>query len=607
VSQLSGKQVAFLAAGLGLLAWAFWGLAFGIPHGPREFTYPISLAWPPLFSGMNGFTPEQLSSHVLRVLVLGGAVSCMAVAVTGLRAPSVPHGQLPLARLVVLGSLLLATVAWGLILRGTPLQDDESTYLYQAHQLAQLRLADPLEHESFAEPFTIFTPLGATGKYLFGLPLLLVPGVLVGLPQLGVFAALVVALWAFYRWLGLVAPQQQRLRLLALAGLGLSPAFTLTSATMTSQTPALAACLLAAWGLGTRSARGELLAGLALGFAFTVRLQFALPVGVALVLAQTGLRPAAWLRVVLGALPWLLAVFIYDTALMGAPLKLPWDGYAITEHYGFGRPQGPQGSYEHTPWRALVLAGIALVRLNGWGLGWPLSLAGPVLWFGLGRPSRALVTPWAWVALATFLFQAGYYSLGPSETGAAYHFACLPFIAAATAASLEALQGHRLGSYALSWALVATVLGTGSFYVEQADRLFREARAISGPRDELEAELETDALVVEDFLLPAPAWVFGPPRRDRRPDSPVVYYPRSAVHALLKDPARFAKRRCVFLWFDWVEGQYRHSSCADFDRIVEKNDPAFEANRWRQPQYLAPHRPWFADGHWREAFAWLPF
>src|SRR5207253_2617122 len=73
-----------LAAGAGFLAWAAWAL-WTIPRGPRDFVYAgYTTAYDPFlplpFAAMNGFTPEQLSSHLARLLLLAPACALLGLA-----------------------------------------------------------------------------------------------------------------------------------------------------------------------------------------------------------------------------------------------------------------------------------------------------------------------------------------------------------------------------------------------------------------------------------------------------------------------------------------------------------------------------------------------
>jgi hypothetical protein len=272
------------------------------------------------------------------------------------------------------------------------------------------------------------------------------------------------------------------------------------------------------------------------------------------------------------------------------------------ERYGFGVVIR---DYSHTPIKAVALAGVALVRLNGWSLGWPVSLAGPALWLARGRPHREIVMPWAAVALATLLYQMGYPTVGTSETGALYHYAALPFIAFATAAVVCQAEIDRVPALIRAGMLASMLLGTTTFYVEHALRLSRLASAIEGPRRGL--DLPTPAVVFEETwggLRPQVGWVFGIPFRERSPSDPIVRYPRPSRAAALRHlMERWGYRQCRYLWYDWRAAQYRLTGCDEIGAHDGESDPL---SRAAHPELGDDGKPWFASGRWREAFSYLP-
>jgi len=105
-----------------------WPLGlWSIPRGPREFLYQVpargNSLWPLPFAPMNGFTPEQLSSHVARALFLFPACVLLGYAFRRLR----PRRSLnpPAVFIVLLGTILTAAIAT-FVIRGVPLTDDEA-------------------------------------------------------------------------------------------------------------------------------------------------------------------------------------------------------------------------------------------------------------------------------------------------------------------------------------------------------------------------------------------------------------------------------------------------------------------------------------------------
>jgi hypothetical protein len=589
-------------AGVALSLLGFWALA-SIPRTPYEFTYlnPVggTAFWPLPFAPINGFTPEQLSSHVARLLFLLPA--CVSLGIAFARV-TISRRSPPTAVIIPLAGVAITAVIGLLVIRSVPLQDDDATYLMQADFLARGTIADashPLS-VTFPEPFTVFSRSGLTGMYLFGTPLVLALGRPLHLPWLGPLALVGLTVYAAHK-----AAARAGDVTVAWIGAGLlavSPMLTFTSATPISQPAVLAGLALAILGLATGRWTGGILVGSGLGFALAARPQIAVPAGAVLVLLYAWKDRRLLAGMLLAALPWIVAVALYDHAITGSFLQLPRNAYTgELEKFGFGVVLR---HYNHTPLRALALVGVTLVRLNGWALGWPLSLAGPLLWIAQGRPHRGIVGPWASVALATFVIQAGYASIGTSETGPIYHFTALPFIAFSTAAALRGAAGRSWGRWTQAAALASLVIGTTSFYVEHGLRLSRLTHAIEGPRRSL--TLETPSLLFEDVWgnRPQYGWVFGIPFRDRSDTAPVVRYPRPPKHQELSAlVARWHDRRCAYLWFDARAWTYRVNPCEEIDAVDRargnvENPTAVGAE--------VNGQPWFANGGWKKAFPYLP-
>jgi hypothetical protein len=309
-------------------------------------------------------------------------------------------------------------------------------------------------------------------------------------------------------------------------------------------------------------------------------------------------EPRRFLAALVAGAPFLLSVLAYDRALTGNPLLLPWF-ISNGERMGFGYPTG--GPLHYTPLKGLGQLGIALVRLNGWGLGWPVSLAGPVLYFFFGRPRWRWVKPWALVALTTFVFQYFYYTIGSSETGPRYHYAALPFVAFTTAAVLERLWATRLEAIARGVLLASLVAGTGSFLVEHALRLHRLSDAIVAPYQGL--GLPARALLIVDIAphYPNVGWTFGVPFRTRRQTDAVVVYPDAGQDQRRYLRALWSDRPCYYLTLDARE-QRTLGRCDDAERLkAEQIARDATGPRWVKAVDTQPPRL-----NWRDAFRWVP-
>lgn len=605
------RVVALLGVALGLLGLA--ALA-SIPRGLHEFFYdvPNSISSLP-FGPLNGLLPALASSLLARALFLGPGllllswawrpdVSRMAAA---LRAAQTPRVLLGLHLLVVLGVMVF-------VVQGVPLQDDEATYLMQADLLRHGRIVDETTPPAaqFLEPFTIFTPRGITGKYLFGEPLLLALGQLVGFPLLAHLglAALGAWVWHLYHTRHGGGDAYGRLALLLWV---LSPAILFTTATPVSQVPSLVLSVVAVWAATRGGLRWGALAGCCVGFVTVCRPQCAVPLGI--VVGGMGLRRGgrAVAGMALGGLPWLVALLVYNSYVTGSPLKLPWEMFSV-ERFGFGRPFHRPGvpeldslaaEYVHTPLKGVYIALVVLVRLNGWALGWPVSLVGVAAWLAAGRPQREAVTPWAALALTTFAFQFLYYSAGTHETGAGYHYLALPFLLSATAATL-AQTGWRHVALARRFALLCTLLGTSTFALEHAYRLRRLSDAIDMGFNRV--TVRAPALVFHETSLSGSlqfGWVLGISQRPRGAWHPVLHFPRGDEHSVRALQAAWPHRACVYTYRRPPDMAVRQVPCGEMWPIAAEIGAELKTG-FPYPQHEGDG-PLYGGDRWRRDFPWL--
>ena len=331
----------------------------------------------------------------------------------------------------VLGSvafLLYAGVAW-FRFKGLPFLDDDTAALFQARIFAAGRLTVPVpEHGQF---FSLFGLLGQAHEHPFvctmyppGLSLLLLPGVLAGVPWLmipvtgGLLVAATIALGA-----ELAGERAGRLAGLFMLG---SPFIGILSGTHLSHIPTaglLVVCWLAAARLlRTGLTRHGVMAGAAWGAACLFRPLTALIVGgvIALGVAVQWRRALTAWRGVLAAL--LLAV-------AGVGLLAAWQqatvGDALTPGHVIGmRRNGRMGFVRFTDTRAHTPAiawdhTLARMRaVNDRLLGWPLPALVLVLWPFLIRRARAtdlwLLAGWL-ALLATYAFYWYYEEYWPAR------------------------------------------------------------------------------------------------------------------------------------------------------------------------------------------------
>lgn len=547
-------ELAALGLGAALAAWYFV-FERSLPRGPEEF-----VTWPPLeplpFAPLRGFTVEQLARLGGRLVLLGPALVLLSWSLARLLPWRAPEPR-ELRRLALLaGALGLAVCAWLMlgVLRGRALLDDELTYAMQAQLLSEGRLTEDTVPRWGGELFTIWTRRGATGKYLFGEPLVQAAGYRVGLPALLHLPLFALTLWAWF--LAVRRRSGESTAAFSVLLLALSPMLLFTSATGLSHATSLACVALAGLGLALAedglALPGALLAGSALGFLVTVRPQVAIPIGAvlggALLLLLVRRRKVLAAGVLaLSAGAFVLLVALYNRFLTGSYLALPWDLFRPSERYGFGRAlQGDE--FVHDGWTALENLVVTAVRLNGWWLGWPLSLGLLAVWWYTGRRLEG-ARLWLLTGAALVLFHVPYYTTGVSDTGPVYAYELvLP---------LSLLGGFALGGAFERWprataAVLAVhlVVGTASFVVEQGARVSRMVALVHGQSDAVLEQIPPPALLLyesapqESIRL---GWInSGFPRRERSERAAVVIYPRSGARPTRELRTRYATRHCYY-------------------------------------------------------------
>jgi hypothetical protein len=570
-----GSPLRGLALATGaLLCLGYFVWQWREPHGAFEFAYgPLTLSLP--YSPMRGFTYEQLWGHVRRVVLLGPGLALGVWGAAGWLRPAAPRD---LRRVTwICCGLCLAAIALVMlvVLRGRALIDDELVYAMQAGFLLDGRLTGFDVGSVPREAFTVQTLSGYTGKYLLGEALVQTLGVAVGLPALLHLPVVGATLWAFHRALALSSGP--RFALLGTAALACSPMLIFTSATGLSHASALMWVVLL--GLAVELARAgrtlpaALLAGVSFGLGLWTRPQSLVPTGAVLGLA---LCFSLWRRRAFAAigLAGLLActgaaaLLLYNRALTGSPLQLPWFLVCDPEHFGFGRVWRYL-TYVHTPLAGLENVLVVAARLNAWWLGLPLSLGVIAVWLATGRRTAG-ASLWLWVGAAVVAFELFYYSPGASDTGAIYHYELLLPGAVIAAAVAERVLSLSYGPLAL---LIGLVLGTGSWLVEQGFRVERLVTYVHQDSETALAQLEAPALLLHE-TRPSESvphgWVSGFPRRFRRPSDGIVTWPRSGPETWSRLTEAYPGRSCFY--FHYLPGTAvpRLLSCAEAAQLLER-------------------------------------
>jgi hypothetical protein len=507
------------------------------------------------FQPMRGYTP--LHAHVMASqegLFLALYVVLGAVAAAGLGGCAALLLRWPIARWCgelgrrlpdwgwILGGGLWAALASLLVARelldGAFLTDDEMAMLFQARLLTEGRLwAEPTPFPGVLHYAMMVESPRWYGIYPSGHPAVMALSLLLtGDPR--VIMALVAAGWVALTFLLARRLYDRSTAAVATVLLGLSPFFVLSSGSLAAQLSS-GLFLLAAANVAVRlddwpelgrwaNVLAPCALGLSLGAAYLVRPWSALIVG--LVLACWVGR--LWLRreiplwspllvLVCGA-PFAVAYLGINEALTGTPWLTPYEvNFPGRFHLGFGQDAF---GVTHTPRLALGVAGLALVELNVWTLGWPLSLLPVGACLALERPpARAL----AIVALpaAMILAHLPVPMAGVHDTGPLYYLEILPALTILAARGLVlatrrgAALGRGRGRDLVVWmAVAATFVGAFGFWSQQVTTLHHLSELNRAPYELAERIIPGRALVFVDEIQTSPpsSWVLGlqPPRPD---------------------------------------------------------------------------------------------
>jgi hypothetical protein len=414
--------------------------------------------------GMDFLLPPELTHYALFFVFGLAAVGLLTAALLATRLPAAARGlaraaarrpgaaAAAAAAFVTLACLLLATD----VLRGGVLTDDEHVYRFIAQTLRTGALTAPspgTDLEFFTEQFVVVTDRSRYGKYPIGFPLLLAAGQILGMermvvPVLTGLSALLLAWMARKEFSPAVI-------VLALALFVLSPQVLITGASLLSQ-PASAVCLLGALGcllaLGRDDGHPEAhaaVAGALLGYGILVRpLPGAVFAGVAIVWLAAG----PWLgrRRRLTVRTWMA----FLAPLACGPALQMWINSRQSGHplqSGYNALHGPVIVLYGTFAQSAMSIASAVVRLNFWLFGWPLSLV--LCLFARRTPATLLL--WGMVA-AEFAYRLIAPKAGIGTAGPLYFYEVVPLLcllSADGAARLVARAQPRIAA-AVPWPAV---------------------------------------------------------------------------------------------------------------------------------------------------------
>ena len=263
----------------------------------------------------------------------------------------------------------------------SPFTIDEEAYLFQAktYLLGRIVMPVPPAAESINIFFMIINWIWTT-RYLWGHPVLLSVGMLVGSPYVATVLMALSSLVLLYL-IGIRTASKEEATI-AVFLMGTSPWFWFISGTLLSSVSMLFLLLLFIYGWLRLQDRPRVLLGtalgLCLGWAFTVRpltaVCFGLPFAI-MAIHKVWNEPRRWLPAIVGLLSgWsaiMIMVIIYNTLVTGDPFTFPYLYYNNgAERLGFGE----RASGTFTPFTALLNLGKSVFLVNMWLFGWPISL-----------------------------------------------------------------------------------------------------------------------------------------------------------------------------------------------------------------------------------------
>ena len=573
-------------AGLALALFAI----LGYDAAGRRFYRGYAL---PQGYGMDHLLPEELSQIALFVGFGGLAMIGLVAALAG-SAPAQSAVNLFRKAARRGGALAAFTAAWvflaswavsRFVLGHAAISDDEHVYRFIAQTLRTGSLTAPSPGQDlpfFQEQFVVLSEGVRYGKYPIGHPLLLAIGQALGAEAVvvpAVTALLALALLHLGRTLF-----GREVAALALLLTAVSPQVVLTGATLLSQ-PASAACLAlgmaALFAGGARRTWWIALSGALFGYGVLIRpLPGVLFVPVALLYLATekeaGRRRERALRVAAFLAPAALftAAFLLVNRLQaGSALTT---GYQAFHQTGEGAPGLWSVVGGDLGVTALSVVG-ALLRLNVWLLGWPLSLAFCFFPF----PDPRIRVLWGMVG-AEAAYRLVSPKIGIGGVGPIYLFEVVPLLLLLSAASLVWLArgGLRapwrlLRPAGLAAVVLAGVVTCGTMFLPSrlVDLRRMAAAQLLLPRLLAERGI-TNALVFHDGIVPpwtGLSWAYYPPCNSPGLDDAVLHLrmwkqPEAAYELWRR---RFPQRSAW--WFGYRDGK---PALVDFESYVRNPPPA---------------------------------
>jgi hypothetical protein len=453
-----------------------------------------------------------------------------------------------------------------LVLRDTPIADDEETYRFIAKTLLQGRLANPAppDAEFYANQFIVISGGLWYGKYPLGHPLLLALGEALGLRLLVV--PLITCWVAFVTYRLGQRLFSQRIAGIALLLLVVSPHFVFMGATDLSQPASTLFLMLGLYAAlfidKERAVLPGVLSGVAFGYALFVRpfpgILF-IPVFGAAVLLQRELplrkRIAA---ITAAAVPVMLAVgllFLINNLLTGDAMK---SGYHAA-HAAAKRGAQGLGLFNFSKGIVASSVGSALIRQIFWLLGWPLSLCFVLF----SKPKKAALLFYGFI-VAVYAYRVVVPKTVVATLGPVYVTEVVPILILAVASGVVRLSslaeeiGVDWGRRLIHTAVVSSFIVAWLCFIPVP---IRDVGASAALRvsiiDNIRQQVKGDALVFAAHLIDprlGVTWAAAPPNNSPSLDDSILWVlPKSGTEGAKENISfwkrHYPKRTAWLLWF----------------------------------------------------------
>jgi len=454
------------------------------------------------------------------------------------------------------GVLILASILF--IFHRQPITDDENVYLFQSRifasgqlTLPSLPMTEPLQDRIFEDNVFMVNNGKIFGQYPFGHSFLLIPTYLLGFPRL------MMILLAMFSVLGMYLLASRlygkSLGLAAAALLAISPMFLATSSTLLSHPTAL--CFLIWFFYFAHRTWKEsgwlnaLLAGLFFFLAFQARSTTALlaggPIGLALAFALLRDWRNTWPKI--AALTLMIALtlgvtftlnYLVNGAIMKTNYHAAWgEGQTPFQHpFGFGK-----GAWHmvHTPSIGLTSIFNNFIRLNGWLLGWPISLLFVFVWL-LRRDKKSIEWIGFITVVLTFAAYFFYFWPGISDTGPVLYYELsavlillsISGMVAATRLLMRWMPRDDARRRVALFVVFSCLVAFFTFHQVQARTLHRTASNVAELAETLDRyDVPENAVVFTNYYLKGTksynhqdSWVVGRPPSSRLLNDERLFY-----------------------------------------------------------------------------------